>query len=66
MNATLTFFAWCILVAISWPLAVLALFLLPVVWLIALPFRMLGIVVSASFAFLKALLFLPARALGAR
>lgn len=58
------FLLWCLLLAVCWPLALLFLVLAPLVWLIALPFRLLGICVSATFAFLKALLFLPARLLG--
>ena len=48
-----------------WP-ALLALFLWPVAWLLSLPFRLIGITVSAVFALLRALLFLPARLLGHR
>jgi hypothetical protein len=59
------FFVWCLLLVICWPLALLALLLAPLVWLIALPFRLLGLCVGATFAFVKALLFLPARLLGA-
>jgi hypothetical protein len=58
--------AWFILLAVSWPLAIVALVLLPFVWLIALPFRVVGICVSAVLALVKALLFLPARILGYR
>jgi hypothetical protein len=57
---------WCVLLAVSWPLALLVLVLAPLVWLIALPFRLVGWVVGAIFAFLRALLFLPARLLGHR
>jgi hypothetical protein len=60
------FLLWCLLLAVCWPLALLALVLAPLVWLAALPFRLLGLCVGATFAFLKALLFLPARLLGAR
>jgi hypothetical protein len=60
------FLLWCLLLAVCWPLALLALLLAPLVWLIALPFRLLGVCVSATFAFVKALLFLPARLLGGR
>lgn len=60
------FFLWCVLLVICWPLALLALILAPLIWLIALPFRLLGVCVHATFAFIKALLFLPARLLGAR
>jgi hypothetical protein len=66
MKSLMLFVAWCILFALSWPLAILALLLWPIVWLISLPFRLIGITVSAVFALLKALLFLPARLLGQR
>ena len=55
---------WCLLLTLCWPLALLALFLAPLVWLLALPFRLLGVCVAAAFALIKALLFLPARLLG--
>lgn len=58
------FLLWCLLLAVCWPLALLALLLAPVVWLLSLPFRMLGLCLGATFAFVKALLFLPARLLG--
>jgi hypothetical protein len=54
------------LLAFSWPLALAVLVLLPLVWLIALPFRLAGLCVGAAFALLKAILFLPARLLGHR
>jgi len=57
---------WCLLFAVSWPLALLALLLWPVVWLATLPFRLVGIGVGAAFALLAALLFLPARVFGNR
>jgi hypothetical protein len=60
------FLLWCLLLAVCWPLALLAAVLAPLVWLLALPFRLLGICVHATFALIKALLFLPARLLGAR
>jgi hypothetical protein len=58
--------AWCVLFVLAWPLALLAIFLLPVLWLLALPFRAVAVVLEAVFAFIKALLFLPARLLGHR
>lgn len=58
--------AWCLLLAVAWPLALLVLVLLPLLWLLSLPFRFLGICVGALFAFVKALLYLPARVLGHR
>jgi hypothetical protein len=60
------FVVWCILFVLSWPLAFAVLVLTPLVWLIALPFRLVGICVGAVFALLKSILFLPARLLGYR
>ncbi|MHB8405050.1 MAG: hypothetical protein ACYDCJ_06485 [Gammaproteobacteria bacterium] len=58
-----SFILWLILLILCWPLALLALILYPFVWLVLLPFRLLGITVDAVFALLKAILFLPARLL---
>jgi uncharacterized membrane protein YgaE (UPF0421/DUF939 family) len=66
MKALILFVGWCILFVLCWPLAILALVLLPVVWLLSLPLRLVGITLGAVFAFIKALLFLPARLLGGR
>ena len=60
------FLLWLILLVLCWPLALLALLLWPIVWLVSLPFRLVGITFEALFAFLRALLFLPARILGHR
>ncbi|HEV8582685.1 MAG TPA: hypothetical protein VGX68_26760 [Thermoanaerobaculia bacterium] len=60
----LKFLVWLLLLVVCWPLALLVLILYPFVWLLSLPFRLLGITLEAVFAFLKALLFLPARLLG--
>lgn len=60
----ITFFLWLLLFVISWPLALLVLLLYPFIWLLSLPFRLVGITLEAVFAFLKAILFLPARLLG--
>jgi hypothetical protein len=57
------FLLWLILLVISWPLALLALVLYPIVWLLLLPFRLLGMTVSAVFELLRALIHLPARVL---
>jgi hypothetical protein len=57
------FFLWCILFVICWPLALLALVLYPIVWLLMLPFRLVGIAVNGVFELLKAIVFLPARVL---
>jgi uncharacterized membrane protein YgaE (UPF0421/DUF939 family) len=66
MKALILFVGWCILFVLCWPVAVLALILFPVVWLLSLPLRLIGITVGAVFAFLRARLFLPARLLGWR
>jgi len=58
--------AWCLLLVLCWPLALLVLVLWPIVWLLTLPFRLVGITFSAVFALLQAILFLPARLLGWR
>jgi hypothetical protein len=52
---------WFILLAISWPLALLALILYPIVWLLLIPFRLLGITVSAVLDLFKSIITLPAR-----
>jgi len=57
---------WLVLFIVCWPLALLALVLYPFFWLLSLPFRLVGITLEAVFAFLKAILFLPARLLGGR
>jgi hypothetical protein len=62
----LTFIAWCVLLVLCWPVAIAALILWPLVWLVSLPLRLVGITFEAVFALLKALLFLPARVLGFR
>jgi hypothetical protein len=64
MKMLILFIGWCILFVLCWPVAVLALILLPVVWLLSLPLRLVGMAIEAGFALLRALLFLPARLLG--
>jgi hypothetical protein len=59
----LTFLLWCILLIVCWPLALLALVLYPLVWLLLLPFRILGIAVDGVLSLLKEIVLLPARAL---
>ena len=66
MKALILFVGWCILFVICWPVALLALILFPIVWLLSLPLRLVGFSVEAVFALLKSLLFLPARLLGWR
>jgi hypothetical protein len=57
------FLLWCLLLFLCWPLALLALILYPIVWLILLPFRIVGIAVEGVLELLKGILFLPARIL---
>jgi len=57
------FVLWLLLLVFCWPLALIALVLYPLVWLLALPFRLVGITVGAVFALLGAMLMLPARVL---
>ncbi|MGA3176375.1 MAG: hypothetical protein ABSE19_03400 [Candidatus Acidiferrum sp.] len=58
-----TFILWCLLLVVCWPLALLALVLYPLIWLLLLPFRIVGIAVGGVFELLRAILFLPARVL---
>jgi hypothetical protein len=57
------FLLWCILFILCWPVALLALVLYPIVWLVLLPLRIVGIAVGGVFALLSAMFFLPARVL---
>jgi hypothetical protein len=66
MKVIILFFAWCALLVVCWPIALLALVVAPVVWLVAIPFRLVGVCVDATFAFVRAVLMLPARVLGHR
>jgi hypothetical protein len=60
------FLLWLLLLVLCWPLALLALLLYPIVWLLLLPFRLVGLTVEGVFALLRALILLPARVLGTR
>ena len=66
MKFLILFVAWCILLVLAWPVALLVLVLAPLVWLLSLPFRLVGLCISAAFALVKSLLFLPARLFGYR
>ncbi|HEY3937201.1 MAG TPA: hypothetical protein VGL97_07205 [Bryobacteraceae bacterium] len=57
----ITFLLWCLLFVISWPLALAALVLFPIVWLLLLPFRIAGIAVHGALALVSAIIFLPVR-----
>ena len=61
-----SFLLWCILLVMCWPLALLALVLYPFVWLVLLPFRIVGIAVGGVLELVKAIIFLPARVLRGR
>lgn len=66
MKTLCAFLIWCLLLVLCWPVALLAAVLFPLIWLVLLPFRLLGIAVDGVFAFVRALIFLPARLLGHR
>jgi len=58
-----TFILWCLLLVVCWPLALLALVLYPIIWLLLLPFRIVGIAVGGVLDLVRTILFLPARVL---
>ena len=62
----IAFLLWILLFLLAWPVALLALVLYPLVWLLLLPFRIVGIAVGGALEFFRTLVFLPARLLGAR
>ncbi len=66
MKLLLSLLLWSVLLVLCWPLALLILVLWPFLWLLSIPFRIVGGVMEALLAFVKALLFLPARLLGHR
>jgi hypothetical protein len=61
-----SFLLWCILLVMCWPLALVALVLYPVVWLVLLPFRIVGIAVGGVLELVRGIIFLPARVLRGR
>jgi hypothetical protein len=61
-----TVILWFLLLVVCWPIALLVLVLWPLIWLLSLPFRVVGLSFDAIFALLRAILFLPARILGYR
>lgn len=66
MKFFLTLVLWMILFVLCWPLAILLLIAWPILWLLSIPFRIVGYVLGGLLAFVKAVVFLPARLLGAR
>jgi hypothetical protein len=61
----LKFLIFCLLLVVCWPVAIAAVLLYPLVWLVLLPFRLVGLVVGGTFAIIAALFYLPARAIRA-
>ena len=66
MKPLFVLIAWSILLVLAWPVALLVLVLYPVFWLLSIPFRIVGVVLEAAIALVKAVLLLPARLLGYR
>lgn len=66
MKLLLVFVCWCLLLVLCWPLALLAIVVFPLVWLILLPFRLAAYAVEAALALVRAVFLLPARLLGHR
>ncbi|MBS1680615.1 MAG: hypothetical protein JST48_02790 [Bacteroidetes bacterium] len=64
MKTLIAVVLWCILFALCWPLAIAFLFLFPLVWLVLLPFKIIGFTLEALFKFIGAILLLPFRILG--
>lgn len=66
MKPLILFVGWCILFVLCWPVALLALILFPVIWLLSVPLRLICLILEAAFALIRAVMFLPARLLGWR
>jgi hypothetical protein len=66
MKALILFVGWCILFVLCWPIAIAALVLFPIVWILSIPLRLIGITLGAAFALIRTLLYLPAWLLGWR
>jgi hypothetical protein len=64
-KSMIAFLLWCLLFVVCWPLALLAAVLYPIVWLLLLPFRILGIAVHGALELVAAIIFLPVRVLRA-
>ena len=62
----ITFLLWCILLVLCWPLALLVLILAPLIWLVLLPFRLVGIAVTGVFELVRAIFMLPSRIIRCR
>ncbi|HRJ31632.1 MAG TPA: hypothetical protein PLV21_19060 [Cyclobacteriaceae bacterium] len=66
MRTLLALLLWCILFVLCWPLAILLIFIFPLVWLILLPFKIVGLSISLLFQLVGAILMFPFRILGIR
>ena len=66
MTTAILLVGWCVLLVLSWPIALALLILAPLIWLLSLPFRLLGVIVDAAFSLVRAVFMLPARLLGHR
>ena len=66
MKALFLIVAWCLLLVLCWPIALVAIVLFPLLWLLSIPFRIVSVVVESMLALLKAILLLPARILRGR
>jgi hypothetical protein len=66
MNVLLVLLLWAVLLVLAWPLALVVLVLWPLLWLLSIPFRIVGTLMDALIALVRAILFLPARLLGER
>jgi hypothetical protein len=60
----LSFLIWCVVLVLCWPLALLALVLYPIVWVLLIPFRLVGIAVEGVLALVRSIIMLPARVIG--
>jgi hypothetical protein len=66
MRSLIAVLLWCILLVMCWPLALALIFILPIVWLILLPFRIVGLTITVLFQFIGAILMFPFRVLGGK
>jgi hypothetical protein len=66
MKTFIAFLLWCILLVLCWPLALVMIVIFPLLWLILLPFKLLGLSLDILFSLVKAMLLFPFKAVGAR
>lgn len=66
MRFFISLILWCILLVLCWPVALLLIVLFPIIWLLSIPFRLLGIAVGSVFKLIEAIIMLPFRVLGAK